>query len=499
MNAAIPLRPASLGRVADTTVDGAAIELPRYPRGLQRRICHIGVGGFHRAHQALVLHRLLQQGRGEGWGICGIGLRESDRAIHQALRAQDGLYSLWEVEGDTRRVTVVGSIMDHVDASADSAAAIAMMSDNITSIVSLTVTEAGYCLDGKGALDAEHPDIVHDLAHPARPRSAPGLIVAALAARRALGRGAFTLMSCDNLIENGQRLRSAVLGLAQLHDPALAAWIADSASFPCSMVDRITPAADPVRNQRLCRDWGVQDQALVMCEPWLQWVMEDHFVAGRPAFEEAGVVFSDQVRRYEEMKVGLLNGGHSALAQLGLLRGYQRVHDALADPLIRRWHAGYMQEVAAVLPPLAGMDFAAYQASLTQRFLNAALDDRLLRLAMDSSAKFPQVLLPPLLRRLDAALPVTHLATAIALWITYLAGLEHDAAGRQAYVDRDRDGLIAMAVATQTQDSAAAFLAVTLPLPASHAVHFGTAVDAQLRSLRRVGLAGHLQALQPAA
>ena len=497
MSAGIALRGATLERITGTTVDGSTVETPRYAPQLQHRICHLGVGGFHRAHQALVLHRLLQQGLAEGWGLCGIGLRAADRAMHEALQSQDGLYSLWELEGDARRVTVVGSIMDHLDASTDSAAAVALLADAGTRIVSLTVTEAGYCLDAAGALDAAHPDIVHDLAHPARPRSAPGLLVAALAARHAAGLAGFTAMSCDNLVGNGHRLQSAVLGLAARLDPALAQWIEAQASFPCSMVDRITPAADAARSARLCADWGVDDRIPVVCEPWLQWVMEDRFVAGRPPFEQAGVVFSHEVERYEDMKVGLLNGGHSAISHLGLLLGHTRVHEALADPLVRDWHLGYMREVAATLQPLPGVDYGAYQASLARRFANAAIEDRLLRLAMDSSTKFPQVLLPPAIRRLQAGQPVDRLATAIALWMVYLAGLTQDPAGHDAYVDHDRDGLVALAKTALAQKQADAFLASKLPLPPACAALFADTVTRQLRSLLQRGPRDHIRSLDP--
>ncbi|WP_162932374.1 mannitol dehydrogenase family protein [Solimonas sp. K1W22B-7] len=488
------LRNESLGHLGEHLVDGRPAELPTYARHLRKRICHIGVGAFHRAHQALYLHRLLQQGDGEGWGLCGIGLRAADRAMHEALRDQNGLYSLWELEGSSRRVTVVGSIMDHVDASADSSAAVALMADPDTHIVSLTVTEAGYCLRG-GALDLAQPDIVHDLAHPAQPRSAPGLLVAALAARRAGGLGAFTAMSCDNIIENGHRLCGAVLALARQLDPALAQWIEAEARFPCSMVDRITPATDMARRERLCEDWGVDDRIPVICEPWLQWIMQDHFVAGRPALERVGVVFSDEVTRYEDMKVGLLNGGHSAISHLGLLLGHEAVHHALADPLIHHWHAGYMREVTATLAALPGVDYAGYEDALARRFSNAAIEDRLLRLAMDSSTKFPQGLLPPALRRLEAGLPIDHLATAIALWIVYLDGLSRDEAAGLAYVDHDREGLIAQARAAVASGNPASFLAARLPMPEAGAARFAGAVQQQLASLRRLGPKAHVQAL----
>lgn len=476
------LRPATLAAIAETTVDGAAVGTPRYAREIRHRICHLGVGAFHRAHQAYVLHRLLQQGIADGWGLCGIAMRAADRPVINALRTQSGLYSLWQVEGTQRRASVIGSIMELIDASRDVAPAVAALAHADTRIVTLTVTEAGYCLDARGALDAKHPDIAQDLATPSRPRSAPGVLVAALAERRAAALGGLSLLSCDNLLENGKRLRAAVIGLAQKLDPALAEWIAQRCSFPCSMVDRITPAPDAARRARYAADWIVDDAAMVICEPWLQWVIEDDFVAGRPPFEQAGVHFSHEVARWEEAKVGLLNGGHSAIAHLGLLRGHIGVHEALADARIRAWHAGYMAEVAETLAPIDGLDVAAYQASLTRRFANAALDDRLLRLAMDSSTKFPQVLVAPALRRLERGQDIPHLAMAIALWIVYLAGLV-GREGHAGYVDHDTPRLIADAAQALALLDATAFATRTLPLPHPHDAAFIAALNTQLRAL----------------
>lgn len=467
------------------------VEWPRYPRCYTRRICHLGVGAFHRAHQAAVLHDLLQHGQAEGWGLCGIALRPADAPLFAALRAQDGLYSLWEANGDQRRVRVIGSIMQLVDAIEDRGAAIAVLADAATHIVSLTITEAGYCLDAGGDLDRQHADIAHDLAYPTNPRSAPGLLVAALYARRASGVGAFTVMSCDNLIENGHRLRSAVLGLAEGLDPSLAQWIEQNATFPLSMVDRITPAADAARNTALCAEWGLRDEALVLCEPWRQWVLEDCFAAGRPAFERAGVVLSGEVSAYEAMKVSLLNGGHSAIAHLGLMLGYDKVHEAMACPLIANWLAAYQREVASTLIAPNGVDMGAYMDSIAQRFANPSIEDRLQRLAQDTRDKFRQALLPPLIRRLESGDPIPALATAVALWMRYLAGLHADAPARAAYTDGDRDALIALAAAGDVS----AFLQRALPIAPSQSAAFAAAVSAQYADVETCGIESTLAAL----
>lgn len=492
MTAELQLGRCTLAQIPAITADGVAVEIPSYSRQYDKRICHIGVGGFHRAHQAWYLHRLLQDGLADGWGIIGIGIRPQDRVLHEVLQRQDGLYSLWEVDGDSRRACVIGSLFAHVDASADASAAIGQISDPATRIVSLTVTEAGYCLTGTGALDSDHPDIVHDLAHPLQPRSAPGLIVRALDARRRAGVGGLTAMSCDNLLENGHRLRDAVLGFAERIDDTLARWITDEVSFPCSMVDRITPAANSTRQNALCADWGVQDDALVVCEPWRQWVIEDHFVAGRPDFEKAGVVWSEVVPRFEAMKVGLLNGGHSALSHTALLLGHKRVHEAVAAPLIQQWLLAYMQEVAETLDAPPGIDLAHYQRSLVQRFLNPAIDDQLQRLAQDTSEKFRQALLPPLQARIARDAEITALATAVAIWMRYLQHLQADVDARVKYQDRDKDRLIASASASINSGDASPFLAWALPLAAASTVRFADAVNVQLASLQRCGLDEHL-------
>lgn len=490
---------ATLQYLTGARIDGIAVDLPRYPRSYDKRICHLGIGRFHRAHQAQYLHRLLQQGQGEGWGLCAIGLSAADRAVLQALHAQDYLYSLWETDGQTRRVSVIGSIMDAVDASADPRAAVAMLADRATRIVSLTITEAGYCLDGLGNLDLRHADIIHDLAAAEAPRSAPGLIVRALAARRAAGLPGFTLLSCDNLIENGHRLRGAVLGFAQQVDPSLCDWIAGAARFPCSMVDRITPAADPAREQALCAEWGVDDQALILCEDWQQWILEDDFVSDRPAFEQVGVVLSAQVPAYERLKVGLLNGSHSALSHLGLMLGYTRVHDALADPLIERWLAAYLQSVAEVLQAPDGVDVDAYRAALLRRYANPAIEDRLQRLAQDSSVKFQQVLLPPLQQRLQRGLSPELFTLTLALWIRYLAQLHEDPAAGVAYQDINKEQLLSLALAAATQGASEAFFEICLPLPSQQAHLIAASVDRHLLDLQARGVRAYLQTTIAAA
>lgn len=482
-----------LSTIRDSGREEGAVDVPHYKRELTKRICHIGVGGFHRAHQAFYLHQLLQQGLADGWGICGIALRASDRPLFEILARQDHLYSLWAVDPRKTKVSVIGSLMETVDASNDSAAALAILSDIDTRIVSLTITEAGYCLKASGELNEAHPDIVFDLANFDHPRSALGVIVKALVQRRSAGMKGFTLMSCDNLIENGHRLRSAIIGFAERIDVSLVRWISDHVSFPCSMVDRITPATNKERNQALCTQWGFDDEALVLCEPWTQWILEDHFVAGRPAFERIGVVLTDQVKLFEDMKVGLLNGSHSALAHLGLLSGEIRVHEALAQPLIRRWVRGYMHEIAGTLQPVPGINLKQYQDSLLERFTNPAIDDQLQRLAQDTSSKFQQALLPPLLHCLKKGLPFEHIAAALALWLLYLNSLDSNASARETYQDPRKQELLVLASSLDDGAAVAHFLDATIPVPAQHKTTLSARVEYHLKGLRDKGYEAHLR------
>lgn len=494
MTEPLPLNAATLARLAT-----AGIEVPRYARGAQtirQRICHLGPGRFHRAHQAEFLHRLLQAGDAQGWGICAISLRAADRAALHELAVQDGLYSLWQVDGRERKVQVVGSIMEVLDASDDARGALERLADAATRIISLTITEAGYCLRPDGHLDVAHADIVHDLAHADAPRSAPGLIVHALALRRARGTGGCTLLSCDNLLANGQQLRRAVLGFAQRIDPTLARWIEAQVSFPCSMVDRITPLPDAAALQAAQAAWPVRDATPLLCEPWLQWVIEDQFVAGRPPFERAGAVFTHEVEAYERIKVGLLNGGHSALSHAALMLGYTQVHDALADARLRRWLFAYMGDVMPSLPHVAGLSLDDYRASLLQRFANPAIEDRLLRLAQDTSTKFQQTLLAPLSHCLAQGAPCAHLSAALALWIVYLDSLSRDARACAQYDDVNKDALIAQAAQAVAHGDAGDFIATRFALAPAAAQRLLMQVNAQLHDLRAQGVARFLDALE---
>lgn len=336
------------------------VALPAYTLSATRQgIAHIGVGGFHRAHQAYYTDALMNTGEGLDWSICGIGLRAEDRRARDDLASQDYLFTLFELgdSGDTE-VRVIGAISDMLLAEDDTQALIDKLASPDIRIVSLTITEGGYCIDDStGEFMAQLPQIQHDLAHPNAPKTVFGFLCAALAKRRAAGIPAFTLMSCDNLPHNGAVTRKALLAFAALRDADLRDWIGANVSFPNAMVDRITPMTSSAHRLHLHDEHGIDDLWPVVCEPFVQWVLEDNFVNGRPAWEKVGVQFTDDVTPYEEMKIKLLNGSHLALTYLGFLKGYRFVHETMNDPLFVRYMRAYMDlDVTPQLAPVPGID-----------------------------------------------------------------------------------------------------------------------------------------------
>jgi mannitol 2-dehydrogenase len=393
-------------------------------------IAHIGVGGFHRAHQAAYTDALMNTGEGLEWGICGIGTRAEERAMRDALAAQDYLYTLVELDDrpDTE-VRVIGSIRDMLLVREDgSEAVVVRLADPAVRIVSLTITEGGYCLDDStGQFNAQLPQIQHDLQHPLSPVSVFGLLCAALAKRRGDGVGPFTVMSCDNLPHNGDVTRKATLAFASLVDPDLAGWIERNVSFPNAMVDRITPMTSAAHRQDLARQHGLDDAWPVVCEPFVQWVLEDRFVAGRPAWEKVGVQFTNDVSPYEEMKIKLLNGSHLALTYLGFLRGYRFVHETMADPLFVEYIRRYMDEdVTPQLAPVPGIDLARYKQTLIERFSNRAIADQLERVCSDGSSKFPKFSVPTIDRLIADNAGLDRAALVVAAWALYLRGVDEN-------------------------------------------------------------------------
>jgi mannitol 2-dehydrogenase len=399
--------------------------IPAYDRGmLKPGIVHIGVGGFHRAHQAVYLDDLLKTPGSEAFGICGVGLLPQDRRMGDVLRAQDHLFTVITRSAAGNQARVIGSLIDFLHAPADPEAVIERMASPSTKIVSLTVTEAGYCENkATGTLDEAHPLIVHDLKHPDHPEGTYGFIAAALDRRKQRGQPPFTVMSCDNLLNNGDVCRRMMLAFLEQRDHAVAEWVAQNVAFPNSMVDRITPATTD-EHRILVRDsFGVDDAWPVVTEPFRQWVIEDHFVQGRPAWESVGAQLVADVEPYEKMKIRLLNGSHQVMCYIGMLLGYRYAPEAMGDEQIRTLIQRFMDaEATPLLPPVPGIDVEKYKQTLRDRFANPAINDQLGRIGTDGAARVTEFVLPTVTEQLLHGGPIKIGAFTVAAWIRYLAG-----------------------------------------------------------------------------
>ncbi|WP_076478907.1 mannitol dehydrogenase family protein [Williamsia sterculiae] len=406
---------------------------PGYDRTeLVTGIVHVGVGGFHRAHQAMYLDRLLATDpTARDWAICGVGVRPGDAAMRDALHAQDGLYTLTLKSPDGNTDTgVIGSIVDYLYAPDDPERVIETMASPQTQIVSLTVTEGGYNFaPSTGEFDASDPEVVADLRPGATPVTVFGLVTEALRRRRDRGVESFTVMSCDNIQGNGEVAHRTFETFARLKDPDLADWIAAHTRFPSSMVDRITPATPSGLRAEVVDRTGVDDRWPVVAEPFTQWVLEDAFSMGRPALETVGVQVVDDVAPYELMKLRLLNAGHQALCYFGHLMGYRYVHDAASDPLIRELLQRYMaEEGRPTLLAVPGVDLDDYCATLIDRFSNPAIADTIARLCQDSSDRIPKWLVPVVREQLAAGRAVQLSAAVVAAWTRYAEGVDEHGA-----------------------------------------------------------------------
>ena len=401
---------------------------PSYDRAqLRPGIVHIGLGNFHRAHQAWYLHRLMQAGHAQDWAILGAGVRAYDAAMRDKLLAQDCLTTLIELDPSGTAVEVIGPMIDYLPIAEGNGPLIAAMSDPAIRIVSLTVTEGGYYIDAaSGGFDAHHDDIVHDAAHPDTPRTAFGAIIAALAARRAAGHGPVTLQSCDNLQGNGAILRQTVVSLAQMVDPDLARWIVAEASFPNSMVDCIVPATGAQEIARALR-LGIDDAAPVTHENFRQWVIEDDFCAGRPDWDQVGATFTDDVHAYEAMKIRMLNAGHQVLANVGELLSVPTIAACMDDAQIAAFFGKVeAQEIAPYVDAVPGITPQAYLGLITHRFSNPTIHDTTRRVAFDGSSRHTGFVLPILRDALAAGGSVSGLALVEALWARMCAGTRED-------------------------------------------------------------------------
>jgi mannitol 2-dehydrogenase len=436
------------------------LPVPSYDReALRTGIVHFGVGGFHRAHQAMYVDRLMSAGTARDWAICGVGVMPADRRMRDVMVAQDGLYTLVVKAPDgSLSARVIGSITQYLFAPDDPDAVVEKMSSPDVRIVSLTVTEGGYNINAvTGEFVADNPDVRHDLAPGAAPRTTFGLITAALARRRERGLPPFTIMSCDNIQGNGHAARRSFVAFATLLDPDLGRYVEDTVRFPNSMVDRITPVTTDDDRDEVRKRFGVDDAWPVVCEPFTQWALEDVFNQGRPPFEDAGVQVVADVEPYELMKLRLLNASHQALCYFGYLAGYRLVHEVAQDPLFAGFLLAYMdREATPTLEPVPGIDLDEYKHQLIDRFSNAQVRDTVARLCAESSDRIPKWLLPVIRHNLETGGEIVRSTAVVASWARYAEGVDEQ--GRPIeVVDRLRDTLVA--AAARQQEDPLAFIA----------------------------------------
>ena len=435
------------------------IPVPSYDRSQgQVGIVHFGVGGFHRAHQAMYIDQLMEQGKALDWGICGVGVMPFDLKMKEVMEAQDYLYTLvlkdpeggWEPR-------VIGSIMQYLYSPDDPDAVIEKMADPKTRIVSLTVTEGGYNFNQvTGEFDATNLAVQADLAPGAVPSTTFGLITEALVRRRSRGIEPFTVMSCDNIQGNGHMAQEVFGAFARLRDPELGDWVETNVRFPNSMVDRITPVTTDEDRAQISERFGVEDAWPVVCEPFTQWALEDNFSLGRPPFEDVGVQVVPDVEPYELMKLRLLNASHQALCYFGYLAGYRLVHEVAQDQLFANFLLDYMnREATPTLSPVPGIDLDAYKLQLIERFSNAAVRDTVARLCAESSDRIPKWLLPVVRENLAAGRDVTLSAAVVASWARYAEGVDEQGEPIKV-VDRLADTL--QQIAAQQREDPLAFV-----------------------------------------
>ncbi len=433
------------------------LPVPGYDRSrVTPGVVHIGVGGFHRSHQAMYHDMLMNQGGALDWGICGVGVLAADRRMKEALAAQDGLYTLIVKHADgTWEPRVVGSIVEYLYAPDDPQAVIAKMAAQATRVVSLTITEGGYNIsDVTGEFDAANPGVLRDIEPGTVPRTTFGLVTAALWRRRAASLPPFTVMSCDNLPGNGELSKRVFSAFARLRDPEFGDWIERAVSFPNSMVDRITPATTSADQDEVRQRLGIDDRWPVVCEPYAQWVLQDAFTAGRPEYDQAGVQLVERVEPYELMKLRLLNASHQAMCYFAYLAGYRLVHQAAQDPVFRAFLLGYLdQEATPTLPPVPGVDLDEYKRTLLDRFANPYVGDTIARLCEYGSDRIPKFLLPVIRSQLAAGGQVRRSAAVVASWARYAEGSDEQGAPIEV-ADRLSDDLRRRALGQRAEPDA---------------------------------------------
>tara|TARA_R110000868_G_scaffold1389_1_gene10664 strand:- start:4276 stop:5760 length:1485 start_codon:yes stop_codon:yes gene_type:complete len=403
------------------------VSIPQYDRSnIKTGIVHVGIGGFHRAHQAYYTDRLLYDGSIKDWGICGVALLDLDTKIYNTLKEQDGLYTLVVKELDgTLSNRIIGSIVECLYAPENPLKVIEKMASPEVKIISLTITEGGYNYnEATGEFDFNNPLIHHDLENSQAPKTIFGYLTQALKLRKESGLKGVTIQSCDNIQGNGHMTKKMLLSYVKTAEPELVTWIEKNVSFPNAMVDRITPATSATDIINLTETSGIDDAWPVVCEPFNQWVIEDDFIAGRPAWETVGAQFVKDVVPYEKMKLSLLNAGHSVLGILGALMGYATIDEAANNPEISTFLRAYMDdEVTPVLGKLEGVNLENYKQSLLQRFGNIYMKDQIDRICSESSAKIPIFILPTINARLKQKGAIEYAAFVIAAWAIYSLGV----------------------------------------------------------------------------
>lgn len=477
-------------RLSDQALEGlpAEVAVPGYDRAqVKTGVVHLGIGAFHRAHQAVVFDDAIKGGDLR-WGVLGASLRSP--GVRDQLNPQDGLYTLVVRDGSDEHLRVIGAGRGVLVGPENPAALVAAMADADVQIITLTVTEKGYRLDpATGDLLLDDPEVAADLADIAAPRTAPAFIVAALQARKAAGLKPFTVISCDNIPHNGRRIRAGVIAMARHIDPALADWIEAEGAFPQTMIDRIVPATIPEDIEKLRARLGVEDQGMVKAEPFTQWVIEDWFAGERPDFASLGVQLTDAVEPWEDAKLRLLNGAHSAVAYLGALSGHEHVHEAVAVPAFRAYVEALWDEAQTTLNPPPGLDISAYRAELMARFSNAALMHRTRQIAMDGSQKLPQRLLAGAAERLAAGQGIEAIALCVAAWMKWQSGVTES--GESFVVDDPLAAKTAKLLAGADNDQArvSALLTLSAVFPPALAAddRFAVAVTGAYLSLSRNG------------
>lgn len=474
---------------------GNDVPVPSYDRtAVTPGIVHFGVGGFHRAHQAMYLDRLMTEGKALDWGIVGVGVLPNDRRMAEVMAAQDCLYTLVVKHPDgTLEPRVVGSIVGYLFAPDDPEAVLARMVDPATRIVSLTITEGGYHVNQvTGELDTA--GLEADLEPGATPGSAFGFIVEALRRRREAGVPPFTVMSCDNIPGNGHVARKMIAAFARLKDPSTADFLDNEVRFPNCMVDRITPVTADADREALAERFGIEDGWPVVCEPFTQWVLEDDFGGVRPPYEDVGVQIVEDVEPYEFMKLRLLNASHQALCYLGYLDGYRYAHEVCQDKLYVDFLLGYMDhEGTPTLPPVPGVDLDRYKHQLIERFANPEVRDTLARLCAESSDRIPKWLLPVVREQLAAGREIKRSVLVVASWARYAEGVDEQ--GRPIeVVDRLRDKLVDRA--QHNREDPLVFIAdPDLFGDLASDERFVTPYKAALRSLHEIGARATVEAL----